>query len=224
MAKKSSIPNDRQRLFVEFYLGAAKLNATKAARLAGYSCPAVAGCRLRKEPEVAARIKERVEGACMTANEALYLLSEHARGTLAPFLYDEFEDGDADLAPRGTIKTDTDAAKENVHLLKEVTQVVVDFEGGRRTTNKIKLHDPQTALRDILRAHGVFKDDGSDLLKLIDVSRLTTRQLQRIKAGEDILAILINPDGQDADDAHDLGEVEDLLPPARGTTDDEGED
>lgn len=203
----------RQKLFIEKYLGEANLNGAKAARLAGYS-----RTRARQEAsELLARrdvrraIEKRLDAAAMSASEAMFRLSEQGRGTLEPFLYDDYEDDE--LTPRGILKLDTEAARENAHLIKEATQVILEFEGGRKVTNKVKLHDSQAALIHILRAHGVFKDSGSELMKTIDVSRLSTRQLQRLAAGEDLLKILLLPDGADASPEDDTP-VEDDLPDA----------
>ena len=204
----------KQKLFVDFYLGDAKLNAAKAARLAGYSRKRarIEGSELLARADVRAAIDARLEVAALTAKEAMFLLSEHARGTVEPFLYDDYEDDE--LAPRGRLKLDTEAARENVHLLREVTQIETDLgEGKKKTTTRIKLHDPQAALVQILRARGAFKDDG-DLLRDLDLGRLSIRQLELLAAGEDPRRVLMLPSGEDGLDVIE-GIVEDDLPPAR---------
>lgn len=203
----------KTKLFIEKYLGDARLNAAKAARLAGYSRATAKeqGYRLLSQPDVRRAIDDRLRPAALSADEAMFLLSEHARGTVEPFLYDEHDDDE--LSPRGTLRLDTEAAKENAHLLKEVSQVTTDLgDGLQKTTVKIKLHDPQTALVQLLRARGVFKGS-DDLIKGFDVSLLSNRQLERLKAGEDLLRVMLHPDPADVLEA-ELGEVEDDLPPA----------
>jgi transketolase len=107
---------------------------------------------------------------------------------------------------------DTDWAKENVHLIKEISQNSIELEGGFiKTTTKLKLHDSQAAIVHLMRAHGLFKDYGADFFKFIDVSQLNANQLQRLSAGENILSVLLK---SDPDDEADEGEVEDDLPPA----------
>jgi len=73
----------KQQLFVEAYLGAAKGNATEAARLAGYKgndqTLASVGAENLKKPQIASRVRARVDAAAMTADEVLKELSEVAR-------------------------------------------------------------------------------------------------------------------------------------------------
>ncbi len=52
---------ERRRWFVERYMGEARGNATKAARLAGYKSPAVEGSRLLRNAEVREAIDERTQ-------------------------------------------------------------------------------------------------------------------------------------------------------------------
>lgn len=69
----------KQRLFIENYLTC--FNATKAARDAGYSEKTAhsQGHRLLRHAEVAEAIRQRLENAHMTAEEALALAAEKAR-------------------------------------------------------------------------------------------------------------------------------------------------
>ncbi len=75
----------KQQLFAESYLGAAKGNATKAARLAGYQGDATTlqstGSALLKKAGIAARVEQRVEQAAASADE---ILAEVSRIALAP--------------------------------------------------------------------------------------------------------------------------------------------
>ena len=50
--------NDKRRAFVAAYLGAARLNASEAARIAGYATPGVEGHRLLKIDEIQEAIAE----------------------------------------------------------------------------------------------------------------------------------------------------------------------
>ena len=69
---------DRQRLFVDFYLGESKGNATQAARLAGCKWPRVAGPRLLTTVEVGGVVRARFE-AELAAIETEYRRWERAR-------------------------------------------------------------------------------------------------------------------------------------------------
>jgi hypothetical protein len=52
---------DKQKAFVSHYLGEARGNATKAARMAGYASPRVEGCRLLIHADIAAEIKAALD-------------------------------------------------------------------------------------------------------------------------------------------------------------------
>lgn len=86
----------RQRLFVDFFLGEARLNATKAARLAGYLKPRDSGYQLlRKTPGVQAAIEERLKENTLSANAVLSEITDIARGNIADFI----TVGGSDLSP-----------------------------------------------------------------------------------------------------------------------------
>lgn len=148
----------RQRLFVESYLGAARFNATAAAKLAGYS-EATAysqGSRLLKNVEIAAAIKVRLDESAMTASEVLARLADMGRGTMEDFL----------RFPGVGARLDLDSAREagKLHLVKRFTNS--EFAG-----DSIELYDAQAALNTLGRHHGLFKDkltvttDGLDVLR-----------------------------------------------------------
>lgn len=73
----------KQQLFVEAYLGAAKGNATEAARLAGYKgndqTLASVGAENLKKPQIASRVRARVDAVGMSADEVLNELAAVAR-------------------------------------------------------------------------------------------------------------------------------------------------
>ena len=114
------------------------------------------------------------------------------------------------------------AARANLHLIREVrhtkkkttstkngAEVVDEF-----ATTTLKLHDSLHALKWLGQAAGLIKDNGSELLKMVDVSKLSTRQLERLKAGEPLVKIILSPDADDGLPAADHAEVEDDLPDA----------
>jgi hypothetical protein len=76
----------RQRLFVAHYLGASKLNASDAARRAGYLNPNVVGPRIARLPVVQAAIEAKLDEAGLTADEVLAHLSAIATASVDDFL------------------------------------------------------------------------------------------------------------------------------------------
>ena len=80
----------KQELFVEAYIGPANGNATKAAKIAGYKgndhTLEVIGAENLRKPEIASRVRARVEQAAMSADEVLAELSAIARADWREFL------------------------------------------------------------------------------------------------------------------------------------------
>lgn len=164
----------RQRAFVERYL-ANGFNATEAARHVGYaerSAASIGSENLRK-PEIKAAIRHRMQAAAMDADEALARLADQARASMADFL--SFEDvsvPSADGAPatlRRVWRLDLGKAEAagKLHLIAQY----------RKTENGeiIRLHDPQAALINILRVHG--------LLSAIDWSKIPQQIIDGLAAG-----------------------------------------
>lgn len=130
---------DKQRAFIEAYLGPAQFNATKAAAAAGYKDPEQAGWENRQKQEIAEAIRRRLSEAAMTADEVLARLAEQARGSMEDFLDD---DGKIDL------KRARERGK--LHLLKSRS---VTKEGER-----IELYSAFDAQTLIGKHHGLFVD------------------------------------------------------------------
>ena len=162
--------NNKQRAFVEEYL--IDFNATQAALRAGYS-PRTAysiGPRLLKNVEVKAEFKRRFEEKAMPADEVIARLSDMARGDLGDFL--DIESMSFDLSLR--------KAKELglTHLIKKVKQrtvTTIKKDGDDEETHyvEIELHDSQSALEKLGKAHKLFVDrkeisipDGSNEIKI----------------------------------------------------------
>ena len=80
----------KQKLFADFYVGEASLNATRAARLAGYSGDenvlAVGGFRLLRIPKIRSYIDEQLKLLTASPSEILNILTKHAKGSLADVL------------------------------------------------------------------------------------------------------------------------------------------
>jgi phage terminase small subunit len=167
---------NKQEIFTQAYLGVSRFNATDAARRAGYACPKEEGYRLKRRPDIAAVISERMADLCMEANEVLARLAEHARGSLQPFL----REVNGELWPDLT----TDEAQQHLHLLKKIKPK--KRVGGSlddqwtETEIELELHDPQAALVHIGRHHKLFTDRLEQ-----NLSKLSDAELRAIIAEEE---------------------------------------
>jgi hypothetical protein len=97
-------------------------------------------------------LKARLDEAQMTADEALKLTAEIARGDLADFM---------EIGSMG-FSLDLQAALEagKTHLIRKVSQKTITDGKNDKETHiiDIELYDRQAALRDILKIHGRFTD------------------------------------------------------------------
>ncbi len=144
----------KQKLFVAAYVET--LNATKAAIRAGYSkeTAAVIGCENLRKPNIRAAIDDILDAAALGKKELLARLSDHAVGTMDDFVSIE-GDEEACLA-----YTNLGKAKElgQVHLIKEFQEKVVEhLDGSKTRTFKVKLYDAQSAIKTLMRAHGMLE-------------------------------------------------------------------
>lgn len=166
----------KQQAFIEHYLVC--WNASEAARRAGYSEKTAGsqGSRLLKDVEVARALDARMGELKMSANEAMMVLTNHARGTLDDFV-DEF----------GVI--DLRKAKEarKLGLVKKYKVSVRTSENDETVTTEIELHDPQNAAMLIGKHHGVFIDRSSventgkvEQTIRLDLSGVSIEQLRAI--------------------------------------------
>ena len=173
-----------QRVFVEEYLRC--WNAAEAARLAGYSEQNARnrGCKLLKQAEVQAVIRERLREKAMGTDEVLARLAEQARGSLGDYLVVEGEEG------KEQVRFDlVKLVKEGKgHLLRAVTVNKV----------RIEFYNAQAALELLAKHQGLFREGAAqeenngqmtlaeweeliadrmdDMTRLITMSMLTTRE------------------------------------------------
>lgn len=137
--------NDKQQAFVEHYLICR--NASKAARLAGYSDKTAGqqGYRLLKTPAVREALRIRMGELAMSAEEVLYRLTEQAESSMADFLSITLG-----KAPSIDLGKAMEAGK--LHLIKKITFDKFGNVAG------IELHDAQSALVQLGRYHKLFVD------------------------------------------------------------------
>lgn len=153
------------------------------------------------KPSVKAEIRRRIDEMSMSADEAMLVLTDHARGDVSKFmdlssvgwnvsLIQTDEDGNPVLGTDGKVlpKPETRVIRK---LKQRVTTVIGkgDSEDREIVETEIELYDAQAAARDILKLHGKFSDTSFN----IDLSILSTEQLERIAKGENVLSVLANP-------------------------------
>ena len=174
----------KQQSFVEEYL--VDLNATDAARRAGYSAKAAAqmGYENLMKPHIAAEIQEamnrRSERVEITADMVLRELGKLAFSSLRDMV---------EWGPDGVkLKASDELTPEQAACVSEVTQTVTEHGG----TTRFKLHDKATALAKIGHHLGMFKNqvDASYQLTVHDPGRavLTDADLARLIAQAEKLA------------------------------------
>lgn len=148
--------SDKQAAFVREYVQC--WNATEAARRAGYkgeggALGAIGYENLRK-PYIDAAIKEAVQGAIMTQEEAMSRMSEIARGEYARYIRNASEvvSDDGKAITINLVQVDIEAMTRDgkAHLIKSITPT--------RYGNRIEFYDMQSALETILKATGAFKE------------------------------------------------------------------
>lgn len=148
---------NKQRVFIDEYIRC--FNASEAARRAGYSEKTAysIGSALLKNVEVSEAIQERMSEVHMSADEALKLTADIARGDVAQLMDVSSVGFNLDMSKAqaagltGLIKkvkqkTTTHIAKSESDEDREVVEL------------EIELYDRQAALRDILKIHGKFTD------------------------------------------------------------------
>lgn len=157
MSDKKKPLTNKQKAFVAEYLKC--WNATKAALNAGYSektAYSIGWENLRK-PEIQEEITVRLDEVHMSAEEALKLQADIARGDMAELM---------DVTSMG-FSLDMAAAKEKglTRLIKKVKQKTTTYiakkesEEDREVTElEIELYDAQAAIRDVLKIHGKFTE------------------------------------------------------------------
>jgi len=133
----------KQQAFINEYLKCS--NATQAAIKAGYSKRSARGMGSENltKPNIAEEISKRTKEMCMSADEALKLLAEQARGTL---------DDCMDVGEDGKVRLNFSKAKENgkLHLIKSIVPTANGI--------KVELYSSQRALELISKAHGLFTE------------------------------------------------------------------
>jgi phage terminase small subunit len=150
---------NKQRVFIDEYLQC--WNATEAARRAGYSerTATVIGHENLTKPDIRAEIETRLSEKHMSADEALTLLADMARGDLGEFM---------DVTPSGFVLDllNDDGSRKNTRLIRKIKQRVTTFLAKKESDEdreiietEIELYDAQAAIDKVLRVAGKYKDN-----------------------------------------------------------------
>lgn len=157
--------NDKQERFVLAYIGEARFNGSKAARLAGYSerTAAVQAHDLLRKPNVRARIDAFLAEETLTAREVLTELTDIARAEWRDFVevLKWSKDGEPLL-----VKMDMSAKVKSLELLGKHHQL---FTENVNVSGLIK-HDHR------IRDFSAFSDAELDALEAI-AAKVATRPL-----------------------------------------------
>lgn len=156
----------KHKAFVEEYFktGPNRFNATKAYQ-AVYDVDdesaAASASRLLRNVNVRDEIEKRLKELQMSADEALVLMADIARGDIADIM---------EVTSMGWV-LDMQKAQERgkTHLIKKVKQTTTtkigrkqDDDDEERTYLEVELYPADAALDKILRVHGKYKDVGSE--------------------------------------------------------------
>jgi hypothetical protein len=161
----------KQQLFVSYYLGEAAGNATKAAAMAGYSHPNMAGPRLMVNDGISRAIAERVEVYAMPWKEVLSRLSDHARSSA-----DDVLSFDPDAEPEYAARLNLSKAKRrrklgNIRKLKQVSRRVKDGDDWITEREiQVELIDPVKPLALLAKYHGLLTEKVEITADLKDIS------------------------------------------------------
>lgn len=163
---------DKQAAFIEHYL--VDFNATKAALSAGYSektAHSIGHENLRK-PEIVEHIQKRLNDLKMTADEALSLLANQARSSIADYIEIDEKDGTFNINFK-ELKPEQLRAIKSVGIKKTKDGTSYQFE----------LYDAQSAIKEIIRLHRLDNGQATETMEIkhkIDYSALSDEELRAI--------------------------------------------
>lgn len=172
---------DKQRRFVAHYLDC--LNATEAARRAGYATPRQQGSENLSKPDIRAAIDAGLAAQAMPADEVLARLAAIARSDVRELMefteVDQLRENGTVAIPAGTFIGLRLTRSAPLHLVKSITPT--------KYGDKVELHDAQTALTTLAKAHGLL--NGIDwsripqqILDALADGRLTVDDIRRLAA------------------------------------------
>lgn len=154
--------SDKRKLFIEAYLDC--LNATEAARRAGYATPMQEGHRLLRIDEIKEAVREGMQARAMPADEVLARLTAIASADIRD-LFDFDADGNMKK-----LKLTRDAP---LYMIKSLVPTAKGL--------KVELHDAQAALNTLAKHHGLLHDTNINLTLTPDELRsMSDADLERL--------------------------------------------
>jgi hypothetical protein len=164
----------KEYLFVEYYLGAANLNATKAAIMAGYSLKSArdVGCENLTKPNILAQIENRKLEAKYSTDECMRGLADTARASLEDFV---------DILKNGSWKLNLKKAemRGKLHLLKKLA-----FD--KRGKPVIELHSSLDAKKTFVGILGLKQADRANQLdEQARIEKLVIAQMEEFGISRD---------------------------------------
>lgn len=150
---------NRQAAFVEAYLGPAHLNATAAARIAGYSGDdstlAVSGHRLLMNAKVQSRVRARLASMGVDRQLILERIGELAGASMADLLE---IDSDGRSVRLDLIKAARSGA---LGTIREYTEELAGSQDAPILTRKVKIHDPAKYIELLAKHVGIVGDESA---------------------------------------------------------------
>ncbi len=152
MTEEAPKLNKRQQVFIDEYLKC--FNGAEAARRAGYSEKSArqTASELLSNPDISEHIQARLAEVHMSADEALKLTADIARGDVSQY-----------INTFGGI--DIDKIRDNGRLVKKIrTRTITKIgktdtdEDTEITDTEIELYPADTAIYNILKVHGKFTE------------------------------------------------------------------
>jgi len=142
----------KERLFVDYYLGKAKGNATQAAAMAGYNNPTREGSRLVRKDHILRVIESKVSRICMSQEEVLARVSDLAATDMTDFLRFSSLNGPASL---DLIKA---KRKQKLGGIRKLKASRIDRgEDDPLDVVEVELHSPIEALKLLMKYHKLIE-------------------------------------------------------------------
>lgn len=164
---------DKQQAFIEEYL--TDFNATQAALRAGYSEKTARsiGSENLTKPDIAEAIQNRLNELKMSADEALILLANQARASMADYFNTD---------AYGVVPIDLSTIpKEKLRAIKKLK--ISSIPGGVKY--EIELYDAQAAQKEIIRLHRLDSGQATDNIEV-------TKNVKATDLSDDELAKIIS--------------------------------
>lgn len=138
----------KQEAFVAAYLGAAKGNATEAARIAGYKQPQTQGPRLLQNVAISARVSGYVAQKYADADRVLEELSDVALAEWRDFVTVKTNPKTGDVLE---VRMDLGAKVKSLELLAKFHQLLIDRQVVDVNMREHRVGVPQSTLDQMFR-------------------------------------------------------------------------